>query len=368
MKPFNYGNDEISHKEITYAVASMLIGAGILTLPRFLSSEVKASDAWVSLLAAGGIAVFFAWLIATLAARFPKKTFLDYTAKIVSKPVAVVLTLLFALHMITFAAIETRIVGNISVMYLFDRTPIEAVSLIFLLAVIYAVYGSTVVILRLNMMFLPIIIVIGILLCVFNIGLAEAQNLKPVFTSGLVDYLRGVKASTFSLLGFEILLFYIAFMKSTKRAAKAATLGVSITVFVYLILFLSVIFSFGNEATQNMLYPTIEVAKEVEVPGEFFERFESIFFTVWIMTLFNTTAMAFDVALIALKSVFTKIKRVALISLLSPIIILIGFLPPNLVQLDKFAEWISYSGIVMGMVLPTLIHLVAKIRGIEGDA
>jgi spore germination protein len=367
MKPFDYGNEEISHKEIAYAVASMLIGAGILTLPRSLANVTQVADAWISILLGGGLTVCFVWLVATLAAKFPKKTFFEYATVIVSKPIAVILTLLFAVHMILFAAYETRIVGSISVMYLFDRTPIEAVSLVFLLVVIYAVYGSTAAILRLNLMFLPIILVISILLCLMNLVTAEVQNLKPTFTTSIMEYLRGVKVSTFSFLGFEILLFYIAFMKRTEKAAKAAIVGVSVTTLIYMILFISTIAVFGHEATKNMVNPTVELAKEVQIPGEFFERFESIFFTIWIMTLFNTTAMAFNVALLALQSLFPQVNKVVIISIVSPIIYLIGFWPPNWVQTEKMGEWISYNGMVMAMVIPLFLYIVAKIRGIKGN-
>jgi spore germination protein len=367
MRPLDYGNEEISHKEICYAVASMLIGAGILTLPRSLANVTQTSDAWISILLAGGVTIFFTWVVAKLASQFPKKTFLEYATTIVSRPIAVILTLLFATHMVMFAGYETRVVGTISVMYLFDKTPIEAIAVLFLLGVNYAVYGSTAAILRLNLMFLPIILGISLMISFMNLGTAEVQNMKPVFTTSIIEYLRGVKISTSSYLGFEILLFYIAFMKRTEKAAKAAIVGVSVTTLLYLIFFLFTIAVFGHESTKNLVTPTVELAKEVQVPGEFFERFESVFFTVWIMTLFNTTAMAFNVALIALQSVFPKVKKVLIISILSPLIFLIGFSPPNWVQLEKLGDLVSYNGIVMGMAVPLFLYFMAKIRGIKGN-
>ncbi|MBP3950493.1 GerAB/ArcD/ProY family transporter [Bacillus suaedae] len=359
--------EEISYKEIVYAIVSMLIGAGILTLPRSLAEETKAVDGWISILIAGVIAAFFVWVVAKLATKFPQTTFVDYAAKIVTKPIAVALTFLFACHFIGYAAYETRVVGDITVLYLFDRTPNEVVALLFLLIVIYAVYGSTFVILRLNLMFLPIILFISLLIPVLNVGFIELDNAKPIYTSSAIDYLQGIKVSAFSLLGFEILLFYIAFLKTTKKVVKGSMMGIGLTVVIYLVIYLTVVGVFGNETTKNLWNPTIELAKEVQIPGEFFERFESIFFTIWIMTLFNTTAMAFDVAVIALKSILPKIKRTILISVLSPIIYMIAFFPRNMVQVEKMGEWMSYSGLFMSMTVPLLILIIAKIRRIQGN-
>lgn len=39
----------------------------------------------------------------------------------------------------------------------------------------------------------------------------------------------------------------------------------------------------GVHTTMNVYVPTIELAKEAEIPGGFFDRLQSIFFAVWVL-------------------------------------------------------------------------------------
>jgi spore germination protein len=367
MRSFEYGDEEIGQREIVFAVASMLIGIGILTLPRMLASTTQSVDGWMSIVIGGIFSTLFAWIIAKLGSRFPKKTFLHYSSLIISKPVGILLTLALGLSFLGIVSIETRVLGDITKLYMFDRTPSEVLSLAFLLIVVYAVSGSRAALLRLNLLFLPIVVFISCLVQFMNIGFFEVDNLKPIFVTGWTGILQGVKETTFAFLGYTILLFYITFMNRPKEAPKAAIIGMTIPTVLYLLVYVSAIGVFSHVATKNIMYPTIEIAKEVEVPGEFFERFESIFFTIFIMTIFNTTTMAFDVTILALNSVFRSIKKMTWIFFLSPIIYFMALIPRDQSEVDTFAQWIAYFNITYILIVPILLLSVAHLRGVNGN-
>lgn len=182
-----------------------------------------------------------------------------------------------------------------------------------------------------------------------------------------MDILKGVKETTLAFLGFQILLFYIAFMNQPKDAPKVAMLGMSIPFIFYFLVFIVVIGVSGVKATMTIVYPTIELAKEIEVPGEFFERFESLFFIIWIMTLFNTSVMTFDLVLLALGSMFRQVKKITWILVLSPLMYLVAMTPQNLIEFFTLGKWISYIGFGLEMIIPTLLLLIAQFRGVKGN-
>lgn len=368
MKSFEYGDKEIGTNEVFASVANMVIGFGVLTLPRSTVLVTKSIDGWASIVIAGVSAIIFTWIVSKLVARFPKHNLYEIMRKIIGRPVAILFTLVFSVYMLMYVSYETRGLANISGIYLFDRTPIEAVSLVFLLVLIYGVAGPSVSLVRLNLLYLPIVVTLVIVLTVMNIGFFEWRNLKPFLVTEWQDVVMAAKESVFSFLGFEILLFYNAFINEPKKMAKAAMLGMLLPFATYLLVFFFTIGVFGVDVTASTLYPTAELAKEVEVPGGFFERFESIFFAIWVLTLFSTAAMSFDVALLGLEAVFKKAKRTALAIGLAPLIYLMAMQPQNLSELALFGEWISYAGIGLSMVLPTLLLLLAFMRGGKGRA
>jgi len=365
LKTFEYGDNEIGSKEVTMSVASMVIGFGVLTLPRTIVSTTNSIDGFISIVIGGILILFFTWILGMLTTKFPKKNLHEFTSLIINKPVATILTMIFAFYSMLFVSYEMRGTADISKLYLFDDTPVEVIGFVFLLVVIYAVSGPSSVIIRINLMFLPIVLCILAVLILLNVNFFEVKNIKPFFVTDWLGILQASRETIFSFLGFETILFYNMFLNKPKDMVKSALVGISIPFLLYLLIFLFVIGVFGTEVTRNLLYPTAELARLVEIPGGFFERFESLFFTIWVMTLFTTAAMAYDVTLLALKSVFNKVNRMTLIFILSPIMYIIAMTPQNVLELSIFGEWISYIGIILSMVIPVLLLIIAKIRGVK---
>ncbi|MFC4598299.1 GerAB/ArcD/ProY family transporter [Cohnella hongkongensis] len=367
MKSFEYGDREIGATEVAYGVSNVVIGFGVLTLPRSLAAMTESSDGWMSLVLGGGIALVFGWLIAALCQRFPKMGLKEMTKAVANGAVANVVVLLFAMYTFLFAGYETRGLANISKQYLFDRTPEDAICLFFLLVLAYGAAGSSAALLRLNLVFLPLVLLIVFVVLAMNIPFFDYHNLKPAFVTNWQDVLKATKGTLFSFLGLEIFLFYNVFVNRPKAMKKAVLTGLAIPFLVYMIVFLFVIGIFGCEVTKFTLYPTAELAKQVEIPGGFFERFESIFFTIWVVTLFNTGAMAFDVTILALRALFPGPKRMTWVIALCPFIYLVAMQPQGVREIDLFGEWISYAGIVIGWAFPAMLLGAAKMRGIKGN-
>jgi len=366
MKSFEYGDDEIGTVQVAFGVSNMVIGFGVLTLPRVLAGMTESSDGWISIVIGGAVALGFGWIVAALAARFPKMGFRDMSAAVTNKAVANVTTLMIAMYTMLFVAYETRGLASISKLYLFDRTPDEAICLFFLLVLIYGVSGPSTALLRLNLLFLPAVLLVFFFVLVMNVSFFNVQNLKPLFISDWKKVLLASKETVVSFLGFEIFLFYNTWINQPKKMTRAMLYGVAGPFAIYLIVFIAVLGIFGSAVVQNTLYPTAELAKQVEVPGGFFERFESIFFTTWVMTLFSTAALALDVTIIALRSVFPGPDRMTWIFWLSPVIYLITMQPQNAAEIDAFGKWIGYTGLALGWCIPAIVLAVAAIRGIKG--
>ncbi|RNB53087.1 spore gernimation protein [Brevibacillus gelatini] len=347
-------------------ITSVMIGVGILTFPRALAKETGGIDGWISIVLSGLVAFLIGWLLAKLAARFPRQTFFEYTSQIASKPVGYVLTFLVCVYSMLFVSFEIRAIGNIAKQYLFYNTPVEMITLSFLFVVQYAMAGSRISMLRLNLLFSPVVLVVLFLVLLFTSQLIEFENVRPFFSSDWQSLLNGSQAVGLSYSGFEIILFYTMLMKRPKEGTKAMALGLFIPVVLYLTIYIFVIGVFSAEVVKNLTYPTIDLAKEVEIPGGFFERVESIFFAIWIMTIFDTCMVWFDIAIINLTSMFRNVKKMVWILLLSPIIYFIAMLPQNLVDFFTFADYVTYYGMIIVYLCPILLLVIAVIRGVKG--
>ncbi|GAA0430306.1 spore germination protein GerLB [Lentibacillus halophilus] len=360
MKTFEYADDQISDKEIMIATPSVVIGVSVLSLPRTLTSPTNGMDGVIALGVAGLFVIALTWLVAKLAVQFPHENFYSYASSLIPKPAASMFTMLFAVYGLLTTAYETRVIADVAEQYLFTRTPFGVIALTFLLVVIYAVSGSRAGLFRLHMMFFPFIVLIILTLVLFTSGLFDPDNLFPVLTTGAGNQWPAFIGSTFSFMGFAPLLFYTSLVKKPRNVPKKAAIGMSIAVTLYMVIAVMSIGAFGNLTAGNLQYPTVELAKDVEIPGGFFERFETVFFVIWIMTIFNTTIMFLDMAVFAMNQLFTKISKMQLIFICSPFIYMAGMIPKNNEDVDALGTFISMYGFTVVILIVALFFIARK--------
>ena len=363
----DYGiNNKIGNKEVFLAVPSMILGVGILNLPRALSTQLHTSDGWISIILASSITAFFSWVIIKLALTAGDDSILQFTSKTLAKPVGYVLAFLFFIHFFSYCFYETRALANLAKHFLFDRTPVEVIALLFLWLVFYAVSGSRTALIRLNVMFFPIVLLILFMIILFNLREFEFGNIKPMFVTDIPSILKGSYDTIFSFLGFEVLFFYVAMLdkkQSSKNISLYPIIGIGLLTFIYVLVYIFSIAIFTVEGAGALLYPTLELAKVVEFPGGILERLESLFFTVWVMTIFNTTAMSMDIAVYCLQFLIPKVKRITCILIILPLIYISSMLPQNLLQLQQAGEYLGYSGIVVAIIIPSILFILTKVKG-----
>src|SRR5699024_9462259 len=202
--------------------------------------------------------------------------------------------------------------------------------LIFLIVVLYCVSGSMAGIFRLNILFLPIILFVVLFIILFNIQWFEAVNFLPMFQTNFKSYIYGIKETFNTFVGYGIILFYVSMLKKHQHLSKRVIIGMSIPIVLYIAIFLTSIGMFGHAVTANLKYPMIEVTKLIVVQGGIFERVDSFIVIIWMMAIFNTVAITFDVAVYLLSSIFKRIEKKLLTFILSPIVFYISMFPQQI--------------------------------------
>jgi len=363
MNQSKHSEKNLSDREFLFAYPSIIIGVSVLSLPRDVAKVTSYSDGWVSLLAAGIIATLLAILALRVALHFPNQPFIDYASHLVTRPLAILISLSYVVIAIIICGYVIRSVAYIAQLFLFDRTPLAVLALTFLLVVVYAVSGSRVGIFRLNILFLPIILFVLLLVGIFNIPLIDHRNYLPLFTTNVGDYFKGMFTSSSAFIGVGIALFYTFLVKQNKNLTKQVTIGVNIATIFYIYIFLITIGVFSNTVTSNLMFPTLELAKRVELPGSIFERIDAVVYTIWIMAIFNTVTLFLDSTVLILTSIFNKTKKQTLLFIISPIIIIIALLPREIDQINKLMDFTIYMTMILTPSVIIIFYVLTKIKG-----
>lgn len=354
----------LSKREFMFAFPSVIIGISILSLPSSIADATSFSDGWIPILIAGIMATLLALLAVHVASYFPGKPFLEYAPTLVTKPIAILFALVLIISHIFLAGFITRTVAYIAQQYLFERTPMEVLALLFLLVVIYAVCGSRVGLFRLNMLFLPIILFIFIFVGMFNIKSMEIANFFPLFKTSMKGYAISIREAFLAYLGFGLGIYYVFMIKNPFNMTKKIVMGMSISILFYLFIFLSSIAVFNNTVTSNMLLPTLGLALKVDIPGAIFERIDAFVYTIWIMAVFNTVTITYDIAVLMLKSMFQKRKKSMIVFIIGPIIFFVGMFPRSMDFMNKLLYGINIFYAIFISCMIILFYIIIKWKGI----
>lgn len=130
-------------------------------------------------------------------------------------------------------------------------------------------------------------------------------------------------------------------------------------------IYLSIIGVFGNLATRNLMFPTIDLARGVELPGGILEKSDAFIFTIWIMAIFNSVAIIFDLAVLLLCSIFKKANKKIIAFILSPIVFYLAMLPQQIDHVHKIARTMGLVFVMYMCFIIISLFIVAKVRGVK---
>ncbi|HTG68462.1 MAG TPA: spore germination protein [Candidatus Udaeobacter sp.] len=352
----NSTKDQITTVQTAVIVSNFMLGSGILTLPRASGTEVGTPDVWISVLIGGVIAIAAGVIMAVLSKSHVGRTLFQYSQDLLGKWIGAVIGIAFVIYFFMTAAYQVRALADVTTFFLLEGTPTWAIFMVFMWVSHYLMTGGINAIARLFEIILPLTIVIYLLVMLMALKIFELDNLRPVLGQGVMPVLAGVKATSLSFTGFEIILVLTAFMNEPSKSVKAVIYGIAIPLSLYFLTVVIVIGCLSLEGVLNRAWPTLDLVRSFELSGLIFERFESLLLVVWIMQIFSTYTSAFYAASLGVSQVF-NINMSKCLYILLPIVFIIATLPLNTMVLFAFGDFLGNFAIYLFIIIPFLLLL-----------
>ncbi|WP_248925781.1 GerAB/ArcD/ProY family transporter [Paenibacillus hamazuiensis] len=344
-------------------VINTIIGAGVTTLPRDAGKASGTPDAWISVILGGLITLLACYVVGRLSQRFPGQTFFQYSLQIWGKPIGKILGFLLILYFFLIAAWQIRAMGELIRFYLLDNTPIEVIMLVFLWIGVYLADGGIRPIARLCELFFPVLVISLLLTLFLALNDFRLDNIRPILGDGILPVIKGLKSTCLSFTGFEVMLVIAAFMKDPKQAMKAVTIGVLAVIPLYALVVFVTYGAMTFEESKSITWPLMSLAKTIDIPGGFFDRFEALISVMWVIANYTSFVPNYYLACQGMSSLFKKDYRVFLLGLL-PLVYMVSIFPENLNVVMKLGASIGYFDILPGGLVPLVCLIMAKIRRI----
>lgn len=351
----------ITSIQLFILLVSMMLGIGVLSLPREVTERVGTSDSWLTVLITGILTCVPIFVIAKISNVFPGQHFLDYTKQILGKYVAWVLGLAAAIYFVMLFALEIRAIGALVQLHLLPKTPLGLLVLLPLMASVYLTTGGGYAVTRLNEMMLPFLIIVYIVVLLLSAQQFDMDNILPVLHTDLTEFVNAIPASTFSFLLSNVFFILSGYLKEPEKSYAASIAAVLSVCLLNTLTVLIAIGVFGPESVKTLIWPTLEMIKNIDIRGALFERIESVFLTIWISKIFLLLSLSHYSAGLLLKDLFKGNLRFFGHAVV-PVAYIIAMIPHNLTEMFQLQRLINSMEIIFTGILPFVLLGIARIR------
>ncbi len=352
-------NDQITSEQLYSLLVGLIIGIGILSLPRALA-EKAGSDSLIVLVLGSLLFMALALIIVKLIERFPQSTIIEMGNSLLVKPIGYILGFGYFIYTLLLIALEVRAFGEITKSFLLLSTPIEIIMLTFLLAAVYAVRSGIETVTRLAVIILPLSFIPTLLIILIALPQCDFTYFLPVLKKSPKELLEAVKEVGFSFLGFEFIVFLNFFVKDYKNIKKVSLWSIATVAFIYFIVVAITIARFGLKETQTLIWPVVTIFKTIDIPGTIFENVESVIMTTWLLSIFMTVCITYLGATFLLSRIIKSREQNYLVMPLLPIVYTMTLIPENIVHTYDFLSIYSdVFGTVFAGVIPILLFVIS---------
>ncbi|CAM3868775.1 GerAB/ArcD/ProY family transporter [Mesobacillus zeae] len=354
--------NKITTVQATIFTSSYILASGILTLPRTVVAVVKTPDAWLSVLIGGCIAIVLGVIMVKLSQCYPGKTIYQYVNILIGNWAGKTYGILLVIYFVVLSAYEVRTLSDVTSYMILEGTPAWAISMPFIWIGYYLLQGWITSLARLFEIVFPISVAVFLLVILMSTKSFEMDNLRPFLGEGIQPVLKGLTKTVFAYIGFESMLFLVAYMEKPEKAVKSTIFGIGIPILFYVITMVAVIAALSIDGVVHRTWPTLDLIRSYEMKGLLFERFESFLLVIWSMQIFSTFCITYFVAFLGISQMFNIKTQKVLLGLL-PFLFLISMTPRTIDEVFSLGDILGKSAIILFGFIPLPLLILAKWKG-----
>jgi spore germination protein KB len=360
--------ERISSGQLFALIVLFEMGTALLIPVGFTAEK----SVWLSILLAsiGGILLYLVYDY--FFRQYPDLPLSGYTRKILGKYIGWPLSFLYVPFFLYIAARDLREAGDLLVTAAYDRTPLFAVVVLMIIAVVYVLHKGIEVLARMAEIYLLILIVLGVIanvLVLFS-GIIDFKNLLPVLGKGWKPILTAAYPYTLMFPFGEMICFTMIFPYLNKRQAGRKT-GVKALMFSAIILSIThavEISVLGIDMYSRSTFPLFATISFVNI-ADFLQRVDVIAILTLIIGDFFKISIYCYAAVIAASDLFkvqTKQKLVVPFGII--VLFLSMMIASNLLEHNEEGKLVvEFLLPIFSAVIPVLllvVHLIRKRLGL----
>ncbi|NLW56463.1 MAG: GerAB/ArcD/ProY family transporter [Firmicutes bacterium] len=353
----------LSSRQVTLIIVGFTIGAGILTLPS-AAAELMGASGWVWVLATGLLFTGAAWVAVKFAQQAPGETLVEYSQKLLGKPLGILYSLFFAAYFFSFLPVETRVLQELVNISLLPTAPTWFVSGSFIFVMAYGASRDIKQLAQVNELLIEIALLTGVFVVILAWQHFEPKNLMPFLAQDQL-HLGNLKVgigTAFAYAGFQSINLILPYIKQPQEAAKATLKALLTVVGVYTFFTISVIGVFGYKETMAIAWSGLELAKSVNLEAIILERLDLILLIAWLSAIYTTGLLTYYMAALTLSKIWRLPSHAPIVWAMAPLIYYLSTLLKNYFTWNEWSFYISLLTLAISFVFTPLLYLLSLLK------
>lgn len=346
----------LQRKEITALLINIISTKMLLTFPKILIMD-SGNSAWIQALY-NTVIVFFIFLLTYKIYR-GNKNIIEIAEMSGGKGLKILVGIVvFIALMINSASIIRLFPETVKIVLLQDFR-VEAILVVFLIAIGVGAYMGIEAISRINYIFMPIAGTVLLIFVLLLLPYYRFENILPLFGEGYkAIFVKGFNTiSLFSdLLLLNILIPHCKNLNEVKKSGKKA---IWISGIIAVVIMLSYCLIYPYPVSKDFIIPVYQLARIVHL-SSFFSRFEALFQFIWsIIMLLYGTIYIYTMAYIWQISFSLKHYK----PLIFPIVVIsgvIGMIPASILDLMKSEHIENIIVYPVVFLFPIIFGLISR--------
>lgn len=342
---------------VFFVVHTAQIGVGIHGFQRIIYQETK-QDAWISVILIGFASHIIAIIMIKTLEMYDSHDLYGINRSVYGTWFGNFINIIYVCYcLVAFFAVLRNYIEVLQT-WVFPLLSTWFISATLLLLVIYTFLGGLRVIV--GVAFFSFVLAFWLIfILAFPLQYSDSQNLFPLLESELIDLLKGAKAMTFTIVGFEILYIVYPFVKEKEKIAKPVHYGLLVTTLMYLVVILVSLTYFSGEQLSKTTWATLSLFSIVQFP--FLERFEFLVVCFWMLIILPNLCLFVWAAHRGLKSI-VNISAKKFIWIFSIVVLLLSFIIKTRIQINAINDVFSQAAFYIVFIYPVILYVLALVK------
>ncbi|MBU0904721.1 MAG: spore germination protein [Firmicutes bacterium] len=342
---------------VFFVVHTTQIGVGIHGFQRIIYQESK-QDAWFSVLVIGIVSHVIVIVMIKTLEMYDSHDLYGINREVFGTWIGNFINVIYFFYCsVAFFSVLINYIEVIQT-WIFPLLSTWFISATLLLLVIYTFLGGLRVIVGVS--FFSFMLAFWLIfVLVFPLQYSDPQSLFPILESKFIDILKGAKAMTFTIIGFEILYIIFPFVKDKKNIRKPVHYGLLVTTLMYLAVILVSLTYFSGEQLSKTIWATLSLFSIVQFP--FLERFEFLAVCFWMLIILPNLCLYVWAAHRGLTGMI-NISAKKFIWLFSCIVLLLTFFIKSRIQINSINNIFGQVAFYIVFIYPLFLYVLALVK------